>query len=188
MTAREAYLEKRSEQPVADPIDVGPPLVQLAGGRSRKGVVLAVVLVVLGVAAVFGWLSFSEQLADSGPAKSPASTASISVGDSVAATEFAAFQAQTAASLQSATQLLASQQAELKRLSDQMAGLTARIDGLQSQLATPATGAAPTPAAAASPPAAAPRAPTAPRKRPAPAPAGGISVGGAPLPGAPPAR
>ncbi|MBC7504258.1 MAG: hypothetical protein H7267_00780 [Sandarakinorhabdus sp.] len=169
---------------MADPIDVGPPLLQLGGGRSRKGVVLAVVLVVLGAAAVFGWLSLSDQPTDGSSAKSPASTAS--VGDSVAATEFVAFQAQTAASLQSATQLLASQQAELKRLSEQLAGLTARIDTLQSQLATPAPGAAPT--AASSPPAAAPRAPTAPRKRPAPAPAGAISVGGAPLPGAAPAR
>lgn len=171
---------------MADPIDVGPPLVQLDGGRSRKGVVLAVVLVVVAAAAVFGWLSLSDRLADSFPAKSTGPAES--VGDSVAATEFAAFQAQTAASLQSATQLLASQQAELKRLSEQMAGLTARIDALQSQLATPAPSAAPAPAAAASPPAAAPRAPTAPRKRPAPAPTGGISVGGAPLPGAPPAR
>jgi uncharacterized coiled-coil protein SlyX len=132
---------------VADPIDVGPPLVQLGGGRFRKGVVLAVVLVVLGAAAVFGWLSLSDQPTTDGfSAKSPASTASL--GDSVAATEFVAFQAQTAASLQSATQLLASQQAELKRLSEQLAGLTARIDALQSQLATPAPGVAPAPTAA----------------------------------------
>lgn len=171
---------------MADPIDVGPPPVHLGGGRSRKGVVLAVVLVVLGAAAVFGWLSLSDQPTDGFPAKSPASTAS--VGDSVAATEFVAFQAQTAASLQSAAQLLASQQAELKRLSEQLAGLTARIDALQSQAALPAPVAAPAPTAAASSPAAAPRPPTAPRKRPAPAPAGGISVGGAPLPGAAPAR
>jgi uncharacterized coiled-coil protein SlyX len=180
---------------VADQIDVGPPPVQLAGGRSRKGIVLAIVLVVLGAAAVFGWLSFGDELAEL--AKSPGSTASVGIGDSVAATEFAAFQAQTSASLESATQALAAQQAELKRLSDQVAGLTARIDGLQSSIATaapsasappttPASAAAQSAAAAAPRPAAtaAPR-PTAPRKRPA-QPAGAISVGGAPLPGAAP--
>ena len=171
---------------MSDPIDVGPPLVRLAGGRSRKGLVLAAVLVAVGAAAVFGWLSQGDEVAEGLAAKPPG--ASASVGDSVAATEFAAFQAQTAASLQSATQLLATQQAELKRLSEQLTGLTARIDGLQSQVVPAAPGAAP--AAATSTPAAAPRAPTAPRKRPAspPAPAGAISVGGAPLPGAAPAR
>jgi hypothetical protein len=90
---------------VADQIDVGPPPVQLAGGRSRKGIVLAAVLVILGAAAVWGWLSFSDELAELGFfAKAPVSASSNSVGESVAAPEFAAFQAQTAASLQSATQ------------------------------------------------------------------------------------
>jgi uncharacterized coiled-coil protein SlyX len=178
---------------VADQIDVGPPPVQLTGGRSRKGIVLATLLVILGAAAVFGWLSFGDELAELGFfAKAPGSTASMGVGDSVAATEFTAFQAQTSASLQSATQLLNAQQAELKRLSEQLAGLNARIDGLQSTVAAaaPAPSASGVPpvgtpqAAAASPAAAAPR-PTAPRKRPA-QPAGAISVGGAPLPGAAP--
>lgn len=173
---------------MADQIDVGPPPVKLAGGRSRKGIVLAAVLVVLGAAAVWGWLSFSDELAELGlVTKAPVSTPSIGVGDSVAATEFAAFQAQTSASLQSATQLLTAQQAELKRLSEQVAGLTARIDGLQGAMAAPAAAATvPTAAPAPAPVATAPR-PTAPRKRPA-QPAGAISVGGAPLPGAAPPR
>ena len=176
---------------MADQIDVGPPPVPLSGGRSRKGILLAAVLVVLGAAAVWGWLSFGDELAELGFfAKTPAPTASMGVGDSVAATEFAAFQAQTSASLQSATQLLTAQQAELKRLSEQLAGLTARIDGLQSTIATAApaaSGAPPMAAPAAAPLAVAPPRPTAPRKRPA-APAGAISVGGAPLPGAAPPR
>ena len=152
--------------PLADQIDVGPPPVQLAGGRSRKGIVLAAVLVVFGAAAVFGWLSFSDELAELGlVSKAPVSTPSIGVGDSVAATEFAAFQAQTSASLQSATQLLNAQQAELKRLSEQLAALTARIDGLQGAIATAApaatSAAAPPTAAAAAPPVVAAPRPTA---------------------------
>lgn len=157
------------------------------------GIVVVAVLVVLGAGAAFGWLNYGDRLAElpffNG---APGSTASIAAADSVSAADFAAFQQQTSASLQAATQLLATQQAELKRLSDQIAGLTARIDGLQGAMtpaaaapAQPATTtlAAPVPEAAA----AAPR-PTAPRKRPAPSrPAGAISIGGAPLPGAAPA-
>jgi uncharacterized coiled-coil protein SlyX len=177
---------------VADQIDVGPPPVQLSSGRSRKGIALAAVLVVLGAAAVWGWLSFGDELAELGfSAKAPGSTASIGVGDSVATAEFTAFQAQTSASLQSATQLLTAQQAELQRLSEQLAGLTARIDGLQSAIAAaapagPGTQPASPTAAPAAPAAAAPR-PTAPRKRPA-QPSGAVSVGGAPLPGSAPRR
>ena len=165
---------------VADQIDVGPPPVRLSGGRSYKGLVVVIALMVL-AAAAFVWLSYGERLAELSGA---APERPVSVGDSVATAEFTAFQAQTSASLQSATQLLASQQTELKRLSDQLAALTARIDGLQGTIAA----AAPPVAATSAPAAAAPAAPrpTAPRKRPASpaAPAGAISVGGAPLPGA----
>jgi uncharacterized coiled-coil protein SlyX len=170
---------------VADQINVGPPPVQLAGPRSYKGVVFAIVIIILlGAGAAFAWLTYGDRLSDLAlfGASSSGPTASIGSGDSVATADFAAFQQQTTASLQSATQLLTDQQTELKRLSDQLAGLTTRIDGLQSAIAaaTPAT-AAPAPAAAA-PVAAAPR-PIAPRKRPAtPPPAGAISLGGAPLP------
>ena len=169
---------------VADQIDVGPPPVRLSGGRSYKGLVVVIALMVL-AAAAFVWLSYGERLAELSGA---APERPVSVGDSVATAEFTAFQAQTSASLQSATQLLASQQTELKRLSDQLAALTARIDGLQGTIAAAAPPAAASSApAAAAPVAAAPR-PTAPRKRPAApaAPAGAISVGGAPLPSAGP--
>ena len=165
--------------PLADQIHVGPAPVRLSGGRSYKGVVLIIVLLVLAAGAAFAWLSYGERLAElSGAAiERPAS-----VGDSVATAEFTAFQAQISASLQSATQLLASQQTELKRLSDQLAALTSRIDSLQGSIAAAPPAATSSAPATAAPVAAAPR-PTAPRKRPA-APAGAISVGGAPLPGA----
>jgi uncharacterized coiled-coil protein SlyX len=116
----------------------------------------------------------------------------------VSATDFAAFQQQTGSSIQTATELLTAQQAELKRLSDQIQGLTtqvvsltAKIDTLQGRgVLAPSA-----PPAATAPLAAAPAAPvtarpalTAPHKRSVDRPAGAISVGGAPLPTAQPPR
>jgi hypothetical protein len=77
--------------------------------------------------------------------------------------------------MQSNAQLLASQQAELKRLADQVTVLTAKVDLLERPAAS-AQASLPAPA----PP---PPAPVAPRKRPAaPKQPAAISVGGAPLP------
>ena len=88
--------------------------------------------------------------------------------------EFEALQQQIAASAQSTAQSIAAQQADIKRLSDQVSALAARIEQLQN----PAPPAQPT--ATVPPPPAAPAA----RKRPnsAPKQPPGISVGGAPLP------
>jgi uncharacterized coiled-coil protein SlyX len=97
----------------------------------------------------------------------PATVADKAVGSK----DFEALQQQTAASLQSTAQLLSAQQAEIKRLSDQVSALTAKIDTLQHPTAS---------AQASMPPPAAPAA----RKKPAavkPA-APAISTGGAPLP------
>jgi uncharacterized coiled-coil protein SlyX len=89
--------------------------------------------------------------------------------------DFQAFQQQIAATVQSTAQLVAAQQAEIKRLSDQVAALGAKIDTLQRPAAT-AQAAAPVP------PPAPPPAPAA-RKKPAAAKLPpGISTGGAPLP------
>jgi uncharacterized coiled-coil protein SlyX len=89
--------------------------------------------------------------------------------------DFQAFQQQITATLQSTAQLVAAQQAEIKRLSDQVAALGATIDTLQRPAAS-AQAAAPAPPA----PVAARKKPAAPKQPPA------ISVGGAPLP--PPTR
>jgi uncharacterized coiled-coil protein SlyX len=92
--------------------------------------------------------------------------------------EFEALQQQIAASAQSTAQSIAAQQAEIKRLSDQVSALAARIEQLQNPApAAQATATVPTP------PPAAPAAPAG-RKRPnsAPKQPPGISVGGAPLP------
>ena len=87
--------------------------------------------------------------------------------------DFQAFQQQITGTLQSTAQLVAAQQAEIKRLSDQVAALTAKIDTLQRPAAS----------AQAAAPAASPPAPVAARKKSAaPKQPPAISVGGAPLP------
>jgi uncharacterized coiled-coil protein SlyX len=152
------------------------------------------VLAVIAAAAGFAWFTYADRLSEMSFGSSAGSAAPSGANDSslVAASEFQAFQQQTSEALQSATQLLTAQQAELKRLSDEVSGLTAKIDQLQATLASarqaspPAIAATRPPAPLAAAPVAAPPAPaavTAPRKRPtAPRPAGAISVGGAPLP------
>lgn len=109
--------------------------------------------------------SFTSSVAAPGPAEVPDKT--------VGQKDFQAFQQQIAATLQSTAQLVAAQQAEIKRLSDQVAALSSKIDTLQPPAASAQT-AAPVPPP--SPPSAARKRPAAPKQPP------GISVGGAPLP------
>lgn len=98
----------------------------------------------------------------------------------VALSDLQALQQQVAGSVQSTERLLAAQQAEIKRLSDQVVVLSGKLDLLQRPLssaqgalpaATPAPAPAPKPVAAAKP------------KKPAAVQSTGeISTGGAPLP------
>jgi len=147
----------------------------------RRWVPIAVVagLALLGSGSAWLWdisgrsLPALPSFTSSGAAPQPAEVPDKGVG----LKDFQAFQQQIAATLQSTAQLVAAQQAEIKRLSDQLAALTAKIDTLQNS-ATSAQVAAPAPP---------PPPPPAGRKRPAaPKQPPGISVGGAPLP--PPAR
>jgi len=82
--------------------------------------------------------------------------------------DFQAFQQQVVGQMQSTAQLLAAQQAETKRLVDQVSALAAKIEAdraapASAQIALPAT-------------------PSVRKKPAAPKPAAGISTGGAPLP------
>ena len=102
----------------------------------------------------------------------------------VALSDLQALQQQVAGSVQSTERLLAAQQAEIKRLSDQVVVLSGKLDLLQrplssAQAALPA--ATPAPAPALKPAAAKPKKPAAAQST------GTISTGGAPLP-APVAR
>jgi uncharacterized coiled-coil protein SlyX len=147
----------------------------------RRWVPFAVaILILLGLGGALAWYMWGNGLPGlpsvasltvpaSAPAEAPDTTAGLK--------ELQALQQQVAATTQSNAQALAAQQAEIKRLSDQVAALASKIEALQ----TPAAAAqAATPAA----PSPAPPAPTAARKRPAAAAKqpSGISVGGAPLP------
>ncbi len=145
--------------------------------RRWVGVVGALGLAVVGVVSALLWHTWSDgvPIFPSAASEKPAA-AEAAANRTVGVADFQAFQQQIAGTMQSTSQLLGAQQAEIKRLSDQIAALAARIDALQS------------PAASASAQAALPTAPTpapaAPRKRPIAAkkPAPAISVGGAPLP------
>jgi outer membrane murein-binding lipoprotein Lpp len=147
--------------------------------RRRRWVSIAVAagLAMLGVASALLWRTYSDSIpalpsfaSVAAPgAASPADPADKAVGFK----DLQALQQQIAGSLQSSAQLVAAQQAEIKRLSDQVSTLNAKIDALSRPAAS----------AQAAVPAAPPPAAPAPRKKPAAArPAPGISVGGAPLP------
>jgi uncharacterized coiled-coil protein SlyX len=112
--------------------------------------------------------SFTSSATPGAPAETPDKTVGLK--------DFQAFQQQIAATAQSTAQSVAAQQAEIKRLSDQVAALAAKVDTLQRPAAS-AQAAAPVP-----PPPAPPPTPAV-RKKPAAAkPPPGISTGGAPLP------
>lgn len=143
-------------------------------------------LAIVGIASAFAWrayggipLTLPSFASGTGQPAAPAVVAEKPVG----LKDLQALQQQIAGPLQSSAQLLAAQQAELKRLSDQVSALAAKVDALEHP---PASTQASFPASA--PPAPSP-APTAPRKKSAaPKQPPGISVGGAPLPPAQPAR
>jgi uncharacterized coiled-coil protein SlyX len=140
--------------------------------RRRRWVPIAaaVGLALFGSASAVLWNAWGNSLPAlpsfaSGPAEVPDKTVGLK--------DFQGFQQQIAATLQSTAQLVAAQQAEIKRLSDQVAALAAKIDA-QQRAAASAQAAAPAPP---------PPAPAAPRKKPAaPKQPPGISTGGAPLP------
>lgn len=136
-------------------------------------------LALLGSTSALLWRSYGGTLpampsfaSTTGSSAAPAAAAS--ADKPVALKDFQAFQQQIAGSMQSTAQLLAVQQAEMKRLSDQVSVLAAKIDLLQRPAA----------AAQAALPAQAPQAsaPAARKKPPARKPPASISVGGAPLP------
>lgn len=167
--------------PVADELDYeiyqDQKRLQRRRSRAPRVPLIVAVLAVIAAASAFGWLNYGRLVQPASSAPSPVAAAvARNTEETVALKDFQSFQQQTAQSLQSMDQGIAVQKADLTRLSDQLSALAARLDALQT-------------AAAPAPPPAAPARPavTAPRKRlPVERPAGRISVGGAPLPAAPP--
>jgi cytoskeletal protein RodZ len=158
-----------------DDVDYQAPQEEPPRRRWVKTAVAAALLAVIGMSSAVLWYAYGGSVpalpsfaSATGQPAAPAVVADKPVG----LKDLQALQQQIAASAQSTTQLLATQQAEIKRLADQVAVLAAKVDLLER----------PTASAQASLPAAQPVAPAARKKPAAPKPAAAISVGGAPLP------
>lgn len=166
--------------------ETGDTFDQETGRGPLFHIILGVMLACFGsgsalAARAYG-MSFPTLPSFTSVASSPAPAAA----KPVALSDFQALQQQLAASMQSTERLLAAQQAEIKRLSDQVVALSGKLDLLQRPLAS-AQGALP---AAAPPPAPKPRPVTAAARPKKPAAVrstdaistGAVSTGGAPLP------
>jgi hypothetical protein len=141
------------------------------GSRVLVHIVVAVMLAGAGSGSALLWRAYGVGL----PSFTSAASSAAPVADKpVGLRDFQESQQKIAGAMQSTEKLLTAQQAEIKRLSDQVAVLSGKLDLLQRPIAS-AQGAIPAPAPK-------PVAP-APRKKPATLqPAGAISTGGAPLP------
>jgi uncharacterized coiled-coil protein SlyX len=147
--------------------------------RKRNGMIFRVlgfttVLAVVAVAAAYISLNYAR-VAETAPAAPPASMPSPGGSpDAVPLQDIMSLQEQMAESLEATRRDLVTQQSDLKKLSDQVSALAAKIDGLQNSARPPAP---PDPVR----PAAITAQRTATAQRP-PKPTGAISVGGVPLP------
>jgi hypothetical protein len=152
--------------------DDGPP--QEPKRERLFSIAIVVTLVIVGVVSAFLWRAYGNDLAALRSFASANAPSNASAGQAASAAEkgvglqaFQTFQLQLAGQTQESTRLLTSQQAEIKRLSDQVAVLSGKIDALQ-QLAKP------TPVQKqATPPA---------RKKPAPSPTARSATGASPPP------
>lgn len=145
--------------------------------RRRWGLIAVVAGVALvGAASAWVWYAWDNDLpmlpsfisSIAAPGAAPAEAPDKPVGQK----EFQLFRQQTGATQQTLSDLAVAQQAQIKRLAEQLAALAAKLDAQQRPVA-PAPVAAPVP----------PPPPPAAQKRPAVAkPPPGISTGGAPLP------
>jgi hypothetical protein len=152
--------------------------------RSRLFPIAVIVFAVCATACAYRWVNHSAQIRTAVFfAKPQTSDPTAASGEpSVSRTDFDSFERQTADSLRSTAENLEAQKADLKTLSDQVADLAAKVDALRNAVAT----------APVLPPTAQAVVPPRPativqRKQPqAPKPPSRVSVGGAPLPIAPP--
>jgi phage shock protein A len=131
--------------------------------------VVALLLACVGVGLAFFWRAYGGSVAAL-PSIAAAPSGAAAAVKSVGPADLQALQQQLAGQIQAVTQLQASQQAEIKRLSDQLAALTGKVDALQQPVA-------PAPVAKQAAPV---------RKKPAPAPVAANPAGAAAPPPAPP--
>jgi hypothetical protein len=147
--------------------------------RSRIVPIVLILCAVGGSACAYLWVNFGDHVRTAvfGIPPATGSTVAASAEQPVSRTDFEAFERPILDTLHSITARLDGQQADLRRLADQVAGLSAKLETVQvATSALPAqTAAAPVPLR---PPTVAQR-----RKPAAPTtPSGRISTGGAPLP------
>ena len=143
-------------------------------GRALVRIIVVVMLAGAGSGSALLWRAYGNGLPAFPSFTAGAATAAPVADKPVGLRDLQAFQQQIAGSVQSTEKLLTAQQAEIRRLSDQVSVLSAKLDLLQRPIAS-AQAALPAPAPKPVVPA--------PRKKPAAAqPAGAISTGGAPLP------
>ena len=129
----------------------------------RTAIVIYIVLALTGSGAAFLWREYGGALDDFAIFKSEAAPQAVSLK------VFDEYQQAVAGNLRRYSEMLQAQDAEIKRLSDQVLQLTMKIDSLESRARDAQAAISPAPKAASKKPAAKPR----------------ISTGGAPLPPAP---
>ena len=152
----------------SEELDPGVTLQPRTSSISLLIAVIAGLAIFVGAA---GYLLLNyEHLFDTAPAAQL--PISVSVEETVSLEDFRSFQQDVAAQLDAVRQAAADQQADLRKLADQMSALAARVNNLQSAAVVPPV----------RPPVVAMSKKPAARKKPAST----ISVGGAPLP--PPSR
>jgi hypothetical protein len=178
---------RASRATVTDELD---QQVRNALQRRRRSRVTPIALIVFAVGAsacAYLWVNYGDQVRTAVFAIPPAtgSTVAASGERPVSRADFDSFERLTTGSIQSATENLEAQKADLEKLSGQVADLVAKVDALRNAVAT-APAPPPIRNSISAPPVGQPRpAATAQHKPQAPPKAGPISVGGAPLPPAP---
>jgi len=187
---RSPLLSRRMRLPRTAVIEELDQQVRQALQRPRRSRIVPIALIIFAIGAsacAYLWVNYGDQL------RTPAFTSPAAIDSQVATSaertvshaDLDTFKRQTAVSFQSAAENLEAQKRELRRLSNQVADLAAKVDALRNAVATvpaspqmqksisaPLVG-QPTSAAVAE------------RKKPRAPKAGPISVGGAPLPPAP---
>jgi hypothetical protein len=168
---------------VTDELD---PQVRQALQRRRSSPIVPAVVVfaVIVSGAAYLWFIYGDQVRSEVLAAPPEAPAIVNSEESVSRADFETFKKQVTESLQSTMERLDAQKAGLNRLTDQVASLSAKVDALQGATSSTPAQASVVPAAPVVPPR--PAAVARRRKPSAPKLRGPISVGGAPLPPAPP--
>ena len=102
-----------------------------------RGLLLSLAMVIVSAAALgYLWLNHDRLLQATFPMASQTTALAVARDDAtVSAKDYELFQRQTSDSIQSATQDIAAQQADLKKLSDQVSSLSAHLESMQSSAA-----------------------------------------------------